>query len=270
MRLTVLGCGTAKPRPETPASGILVESESNQLLLDCGPGVINRLAQRMDPRALSAIAISHLHADHYLDLAAMRYLFPWAGHAGPRIPVHVPPGGLKRIAALCIAISERPGFFDDAFDIREYDPEGSIGVGDLRVSFVGARHYVPAWSIVVDDGGARRLVYSGDTGPNDRLLEVARTADLLVLEATFASPAEDEAERGHLTADEAIEIAESVGVPRGLIVHYPAERRAEIERRCALAGGRVVTGAPGMSLTVGEPAVIARDGASTPRRLAVS
>ncbi len=250
MRLTVLGCGTAKPRPETPASGLLVESDSDQLLLDCGPGVANRLAQRMDPRALSAIVVSHLHADHYLDLAGLRYLFPWAGHTGRRVPVYLPPGGLKRIAALCIAISERPGFFDDAFDLREYEPTRSIGVGDLQVSFVGARHYVPAWSIVVDGPAGTRLVYGGDTGPSERLLETARTADLLVLEATFASPAEDEIERGHLTAEEAIDIAAEAEVPQALLVHYPADRRAEIDRLCAATGRRVVTAEPLMTLHV--------------------
>ena len=270
MRLTILGCGTAKPRPETPASGLLVESNSNQLLLDCGPGVTNRLAQRMDPRALSAIVVSHLHADHYLDIAALRYLFPWAGHTGRRMPVYLPPGGLKRIAALCIAISERPGFFDDAFDIQEYDPTLPIAVGDLEVSFVGARHYVPAWSIVVDGPDGARLVYSGDTGPSERLLETARTADLLVLEATFASPAEDETERGHLTAEEAIDIATAVGVPRALLVHYPSERRAEIDRLCAAAGGRVVTAEPLMTLPVGATRGASGDGFESPSRLAVS
>ena len=75
-RVTVIGAGTSAPQPETPASGILVESPSTGLLIDCGQGVIRGLMSLRDPRELDAIIVGHLHADHYIDLVSLRYLIP--------------------------------------------------------------------------------------------------------------------------------------------------------------------------------------------------
>ena len=93
MRLTILGHGPAPTQPDTPASGILLEAGDTSVLFDCGQGVIRNLQRLLDPRDLSAIVIGHMHADHYLDLAGLRYLFPWGERAVRRLPVHLPPGG---------------------------------------------------------------------------------------------------------------------------------------------------------------------------------
>ncbi len=82
-----------------------------------------------DPRGLAGVIVGHMHADHYIDLAALRYLFPWAGPADPPLPVHLPPGGRARLDALAVAISERVGFFDAAFAVDEYDPDRPLTVG---------------------------------------------------------------------------------------------------------------------------------------------
>ena len=70
-----------------------------------------------------------MHADHYIDLAALRYLFPWGAPAETRLPVHLPPGGRDRLTALAEAISERAGFFDAAFDVAEYDADVPLRSG---------------------------------------------------------------------------------------------------------------------------------------------
>ena len=74
MRLTVIGSGTSQPQPETPASGLLIETESTAILVDCGQGIIRELMGIHDPRELDAIVIGHMHADHYIDLVSLRYL----------------------------------------------------------------------------------------------------------------------------------------------------------------------------------------------------
>ena len=86
-----------------------------------------------------------MHADHYLDVVGLRYLFPWGEPAEVPLPVHLPPGGRAHLDALAAAVSERVGFFDAAFDAVEYDPTAVLEVGELRVRFVRGRHYVPAW-----------------------------------------------------------------------------------------------------------------------------
>ena len=249
VRLTVVGSGTSEPQLETAASGILVETGTFAVLVDCGQGVVRELLRIRDPRALDAIVVGHMHADHYIGLISLRYLMPWNGVAD-RLQVYLPPGGRDRIRDLASAISERPDFFDDAFDIVEYDPAERIAVGDMTVSFVAGRHYVPAWgcSIAALDGG--RIVISGDTGPNEDLVAAARGADVLVAEATLPSAADDDTDRGHLTPEEALDIAARAGVPRTILVHYPAPLRERIDAACALLPG-ATAGRAGLVVDVG-------------------
>ena len=167
LRLTVLGCSTAAPHPDWPASGHLVEWGETRLLLDAGPGVVRRLQRSSRPADLSAVIVGHMHADHYLDLVALRYLFPWGEAAARPLPVFLPPGGRGRLDALATAISERAGFFDAAFAISEFDPETALAVGPLVVRFVRGRHYVPAWGVVIEAPDGARIAYTGDTGPSD-------------------------------------------------------------------------------------------------------
>lgn len=236
LRLKVLGCSTAVPHPATPSAGYLVEWESTALLLDVGQGVVRRLQRVLDPRDLAAIIVGHMHADHYLDLVGLRYLYPWADHADACLPVYLPPGGRRRVDLLAEAISERPGFFDAAYAIQEYDPEASLAIGPLTIQFERASHYVPACGVSVGAPDGSRLVYLGDTGPNEAMTTFAQGADLLLVEASLRVPADDDPARGHLTVDEAIDVARSAAARSALIVHYAPDRRAEIEAACQAAG----------------------------------
>jgi len=248
VRLTIVGSGPARPQPDTPASGILVEADGTALLLDCGPGVIGALRRWVDPTALSAVFIGHMHADHYLDVAPLRYLFPWGERASRRLPVLLPPGGRARLDALAMAISERDGFFDDAFEVSEYAGGVERSIGSLRVRPFNSQHYVPAWGVEILDGASRRIVYAGDTGPTVGLVDVARGADLLVCEATLDDPDVDDVVRGHVTADEALEMARRAGVSRTVLTHYPSSLRPAIAEAIGASGLDVVLAAPGVSI----------------------
>ena len=250
LRLTVLGCSSAAPHAAWPASGYLVEWQDTSLLLDVGQGVVRRLENLMDPRRVTAVIVGHMHADHYLDLAGLRYLFPWAEQADPRLPVHVPPGARERLDALATAISERSGFFDVSFDIAEFDPEVPLQVGPLTIRFMRSRHYVPAWGLSVEAPDGARLVYTGDTGPSDAMIEFARGADLLLVEAALRRASEDDPARGHLTGEEAIDLARRAEARSALVVHYDPARRAELGAMCDAAGPWIRPAVAGLTRTV--------------------
>lgn len=250
LRLTVLGCSTAAPHPATPAAGFLVEWGATAILLDVGQGVIRNLQRVMDPHDLSAIVIGHMHADHYLDIVGLRYLYPWGEPAEVPLPIHLPPAGRARLDALATAVSERAGFFDAAFDAVEYDPATPLTIGDLRLRFVHGRHYVPAWGVVIDAPNGARLAYTGDTGPSAAVEDGVREADLLLVEAALGLAAHDDPERGHLTPEEAIELARNARARSAVLVHYAPARRAEIERLCAAAGTWVRPAVDGLTITV--------------------
>ena len=94
MRITVLGKSPAWQDAGGACSGYLVESERTCLLLDCGPGVLAKLRERIDYAGVDAVAITHLHADHILDLVpfASALTFSPRGAAGDlrRPALHAP------------------------------------------------------------------------------------------------------------------------------------------------------------------------------------
>jgi ribonuclease BN (tRNA processing enzyme) len=249
MRVTIVGSGTSAPQPETPASGILVETPSTGILIDCGQGVIRGMMPIRDPRELDAIVVGHLHADHYIDVVSLRYLLPWAGFTGRRLPILLPPGGRQRMDELASAISERPGFFDHTFDVREYDPSAEVTIGDLELAFLPGNHYVPAWGCRLRDAAGHVVVVSGDTGPNETLVESARGADLLVVEATLLAAGEDDPKRGHLTVDEAVAIGTDAKVGRTVLVHHRSQNH-EAVLAASEASDVVDVGRPGLVIEI--------------------
>jgi ribonuclease BN (tRNA processing enzyme) len=261
LRLTVLGGSTAAPHPDWPASGYLVEWGETRVLLDVGQGVVRRLQRTLGPAELTAAIVGHMHADHYLDLVALRYLFPWGETAERPLPVYLPPGGRSRLDALATAISERAGFFDASFAISEFDPDAALAVGPLVVRFVRGRHYVPAWGVVIESPDGARLAYTGDTGPSDSVAEATRGADLLLVEAALRQASDDDRERGHLTAEEAVAMATQARARAALLVHYAPARRGELEAVCAAAGPWIAPAVADQTMTVRpgpRPAVISR------------
>jgi ribonuclease BN (tRNA processing enzyme) len=249
-RVTVIGAGTSAPQPETPASGILVETASTGILVDCGQGVIRGLMPIRDPRELDAIVVGHLHADHYIDLVSLRYLMPWDGFTGRRVPVLLPPGGRRRMAELASAISEREGFFDHTFDVLEYDPARRVEIGDLTIDLLPGRHYVPAWGCAIRDRAGGFVVVTGDTGPNEALVEASRGADVFIVEATLLSAGEDDPARGHLTFDEALDMGARAGAAATILVHYRPQNAEAIRAACAARPG-AFAGRPGLVVEVG-------------------
>ena len=88
----------------------------------------------------------------------------------------------------------------------------------------------------IDAPDGARLAYTGDTGPSDSVVEFAADADLLLVEAALRLASHDDEERGHLTAEEAIDLATRARARAARIVHYPPSRRPELEGH--VRGGR--------------------------------
>jgi ribonuclease BN (tRNA processing enzyme) len=250
LRLTVLGCSTAAPDPATPTAGFLVEWGGTAVLLDVGQGVIRNLQKVLDPHDLAAIVIGHMHADHYLDIVGLRYLYPWGEPAPDPLPIHLPPGGRARLDALSKAVSERDGFFDAAFTAVEYDPDETLTIGELKLRFVRGRHYVPAWGVVIDAPDGSRLAYTGDTGPSASVEDGVRDADVLLVESALWSAGHDDEERGHLTPEEAIDLARRADARSAILVHYSPSRKETIDALCAEVGPWVRPAVDGLTVTV--------------------
>lgn len=220
MRMTVVGCSGSYPGPDAPASCYLLEAESDgrtwRILLDLGSGALGALHRYVDPLDIDAVFLSHLHADHCLDLCGyyvMRRYHPRGRQ--PRIPVWGPVGTADRMAR-AYDLSCNPGMQEE-FDFRTYD--GPVEMGPFTVDPVEVVHPVTAYGLRVHADGAT-LGYSGDTGPCPGLDEVARDVDLLLAEASFRR-GDDNPPDLHLTGADCGDAASRGGSHRLLITHVP-------------------------------------------------
>ena len=250
MRLTILGTGSARPVGDSGQSGVLVQAGATSVLFDIGSGIASQLEARVGATNLAGLFVGHFHADHWIDIGPMRYRFPWAEDAPRKLPVFLPSGGREKLQHLAAAINERPTFFEPAFDITEYESGTTYQVGALTVTPHAVGHYVPAWSMDIRGPEGQRVVYAGDMGPSEMVVDLARGADVLILEATLENGATDDARRGHLDTPEAIDHVRRSGAKQGILVHYWSERRQIIRDLCAASGVSVVPGVTGMVVEI--------------------
>jgi ribonuclease BN (tRNA processing enzyme) len=215
MRLTVLGCSGTFPGPDSPCSGYLVEHDGFRLVLDFGNGVLGQLQRHVDLRDIDAIYISHLHADHCLDLIPLSYARRYHPQGTPtRLPVHGPPGIFGR---LFHSYEDNPedGLLD-VFDFVEAFP-GTKRIGPFEVTAAVMNHPVESHGLRLTAGG-RTLVYSADSAVSDALVELARDADLFLCEASWPSEPTPPPDL-HLTGREAGEHATRAGARRLVLTH---------------------------------------------------
>lgn len=236
MRLTVLGCSGSVPGPGSPASGYLVEAGAARLVLDLGNGTLGALQRHLDPWAVDALLFSHLHSDHCADFGALvvhrRYHPHPAYDAAARpLPVHAPDTAPDRLAA-AYAPSAAERAVTDLSDVFAFHPlaDGTAAdVSGVAMRAAAVHHVCESYALRLEHRG-RSLVYSGDTGPCDGLVRLARGADVLLCEASWPHVTElwDAPPPGvHLSGREAGEHAAAAGVGRLLLTHVPPWSDAE-------------------------------------------
>ena len=217
MRLTVVGCSGSAPGPASPASCYLVEHDGFGLLLDLGNGAFGSLVALAGPAAVDAVYLSHLHADHCLDVAPFIVWHRYSGQAARTpLPLYAPVGADRRLA---LAYDGGGAAIDDVFDVVPIGP-GEWTLGPFSVRTARTVHPVECHAVRLTAGG-RSLVYTGDTGPSAAVEDLARGADVLLCEASHPD-VPGLPPSLHLTGREAGELAASAGVGRLLVTHVPA------------------------------------------------
>ena len=161
MRLTIIGCSGSYPGPDSPASCYLLEADDAdgrtwRVLLDLGNGALGALHQYVDPLAIDAVLLSHLHADHCLDLCGyyvMRKYHPTGPQ--PRIPVWGPAGTADRMAR---AYDLPTGPRHARTSSTSGTWAGPVEIGPFAVTPVPVAHPVDAFGLrVTADGAHARL-----------------------------------------------------------------------------------------------------------------
>ncbi len=258
MRVTVLGKSPSWQDAAGACSGYLVQQGDLTLLLDCGNGVFSKLRPVCDYVDVDAVLITHMHADHFLDLVpfsyALRYaprqqpvaVGGWPGTANPARPQLYVPRGAPEVLRRVVGCWGSGDLVDRAFAVREYDADDEVALGPLTLRFCEVPHYVRTHAVEIATGGSR-FTFGADCRPNHALVRFARDTDVLMIEATLPRPERDGA-RGHLTAREAGEHGRRAAAHRLILTHYSDELDPELTRAEAAD-------------SYGGPVELARDGA---------
>jgi ribonuclease BN (tRNA processing enzyme) len=218
MKLTVVGCAGSYPNGESAASCYLVEHDGFALVIDMGSGALGPLHRYRDPSSIDAVMLSHLHADHFLDMCPLFVVRRYQpGGMCPPLPVYGPADTAERLQAAYS--SETEPLLSEVFDVQVF-PEGDFVIGPFSIRTARMDHPVDCFGMRISAGG-RVLVYSGDTAPNDALVELAEGADVALFEASFREG--DENPPGlHLTAKQAADHAQRAGVTTLVLTHQVA------------------------------------------------
>jgi len=248
MELVILGAGPSYSNvPGAVGAAYLVRSGDEALLLDLGHGAFSALAVELEPSALLATAISHLHPDHFIDLVALRHYLRHEFETARRARVIGPTDLANRLDAL----HAEPGWTVQSLDTEATGGAGERTIGPFLLEAALVTHTDESYAYRVSVGGGTGLVYSGDCGRGDDLLPLLRPGDVLLSEAAFGAENADPSGI-HLTAGEAARVA-SEGMASRLILTHVLDRY-ELSEVLAVAersfGGEVQLAEPGLTVDI--------------------
>jgi ribonuclease Z len=200
MRIVALGTGMPSARPKQAAACWLVElGNGDKFLFDLGAGCHERIAaQKIPYDFIDKVFISHLHVDHYGDLAGF-----WLGGVTMNrlTPLRVwgPTGSTPEFGTQYAMdrmeemytwdVGTRAGFLDfrgGALEVHEFPFEGVNSVifeeNGVVIRSIPAIHAIDGAVSFVLEWNGLKFVYGGDTFPNKWFVEHAKNADVAIHE----------------------------------------------------------------------------------------
>jgi ribonuclease BN (tRNA processing enzyme) len=214
--LTVLGSAGTHSSAERVCSGYLLHHQGYRLLLDMGPGVLHNLCKVIDLAELDAILISHMHPDHFLDLYGLQYALRFHPAGPGPVPVYGPSDMEGMITA--ILPEESVVKMRDLLRFEAVRPGQQLQLGPLAVDLHAMNHPMECLGSRTTAGGAV-VAFTGDTAPTPAITDLARDADLLVIDATWLEAQRPLPPDVHCTALEAGQAAQDAGARRLLLTH---------------------------------------------------
>lgn len=231
MELVILGSGTASPYGKRGGPGLLIQAGGENLLMDTGPGSLRSLAKIGIPVAeVDRIFFTHFHVDHTLEFALLLFILRNLGEKLTHpLQIFAPKGFQKVYDGFHEAYGEwiEPRGYD--LNIREIGEE-VIESGLWKVTSKKVLHTENSLGYRIESEEGKIISYSGDTDLCEGVVQLAKDADLLVLECSFPN---EQKVKGHLIPSECGEIASEANVKKLVLTHfYPLCDQYDILNQC--------------------------------------
>jgi ribonuclease Z len=273
VRVTLLGTGSPIPDAERAGPATLVEAGGAVLLVDCGRGVLMRLAAAgFTTPQLSAVLVTHLHSDHITDLTDL-ITTRWVMTFAPS-PLEVvgPPRMRAVVNALLTSLEPDIEYriahhadlnWEPPVDVRELTEGVAWTNDDVRVTAAPTEHRPASPSVAyrIDHAGAA-VVLAGDTIPCAGLDRLTAGAGVLVhtviredIVRNLPFPRLQDVCDYHSSVEQAAQTAARADVGTLVLTHQvppPGPDDDDTWRELAAAhfGGRIVVGRDLVSLDV--------------------
>ena len=227
MEVTVVGCSGSMSGPCSASSCYLVQARDEDgrdwsIVLDLGSGALGALWRYCAPATVDAIVLSHLHADHMVDMIGLHVYRRWHPD-GPftPLPVLAPANAVERVRGVGGDSAEED--YAAEFTFLAHDPAAPVSIGPFLIESFEVWHPVPAYAVRItgpSSAGAERatLSYSGDTDLCDGVIEAARGTDLFLCEAAFKEGL-DTVRGIHLTGRRAGQVAAAAN-PKAMVLTH--------------------------------------------------
>ncbi len=231
MKLTILGSGTAAPVLARNCASYLLEIKSKKLLFDSGAGTIRRLLElKIDLFEIDNIFYTHLHNDHINDLGAIIWSNNYGGVRKKPLNLYGP-NGFKQYYNILIKKLLKPTKIYFKINVKELK-KSFIKIKDIIIKTNPIIHSTTTKSIAyrIEHKG-KSLVYAGDAEYCNEVIEIAKNADVLLIECSFPDHKKVE---GHLTPSLAGKLAAKAKVKKLILTHfYPEVLKSDIKKHCA-------------------------------------
>ncbi|HXG42934.1 MAG TPA: MBL fold metallo-hydrolase [Dehalococcoidia bacterium] len=187
VHLVPLGTGSAFTTPSRYWSGLLLDG---RLLLDCPPTALPHLKRLgVPPQQVDAIFITHFHGDHFAGYPFLVLEYAYLSAREGDLEVVVPPGGGPFLESFVDQmfpdLSRREAGYRRIYvEARPGGPQEVAGVRFWSVPMEHARDKLQAFGYRLQLAGLT-VAYSGDAQWSPSLLELARGADVLVVDCTY-------------------------------------------------------------------------------------
>ena len=218
-----LGSGNAFADGGRSHACIHVTAPGVSLLLDCGGASLPAVKRHLDPAVIDAVAVTHLHGDHFGGIPFLCDEQKWAGRRKP-LAVGGPPSLAARLdlVARGFGIDMTPKSL--GFDV----PITVLGAAETALGGAGVSAFPVKHSPQAEPHGlrvrvdGRVIAYSGDAAWSEELVALARGSDLFICEATLFAAAEEKLNPVHVSYETLVAQCARFDAKRVVLTHLGA------------------------------------------------